>query len=108
MTQFSLVLYLQINLTMCRGELPLALGPTTPACKEKEGKSMTTSLLSSPGHAGGLRCKTCSKPIRNSFQNELICFDCWSARKLSEPERHNHHVSLPKPKPGGIEDGSGD
>jgi hypothetical protein len=62
----------------------------------------SVSALSTPSSTGGLACKVCGKPVRNVFQNELICFDCWSARKLSQPERHNHRVSLPKPKPGGM------
>lgn len=69
----------------------------------KGAHEMNTSLLSNAGHASTLHCKLCTNQIRNAFQNELICFDCWSARKLSQPERHNHEVLPPKSKPGGME-----
>ena len=56
------------------------------------------SLLSKAGFSSGLRCKVCQKSIRGMLQNELICFDCWNARKLKRPQRHNHKIQLPRPK----------
>lgn len=68
----------------------------------KETLNVKTSLLSTPGSTGGLRCKQCDRPIRNLFQNELICFECWSARRLKQPDRHFHKIQPPKPMPGGM------
>jgi hypothetical protein len=55
-----------------------------------------------PDHLGGLACRVCTKSIRNAFKREMICFECWSQRKLSEPQRHFHGIQPPKPKPGGM------
>jgi hypothetical protein len=57
---------------------------------------------STPDHTRGWLCTICATSIRNAFKHELICFNCWNQRKLSEPQRHDHGLLPPKPKPGGM------